>query len=207
MPSEKAIMRRFVKMHEDDFSNPEKMARQMVKNLNEIESKVDDEILEKLELNLPVFKEGVDSKKLLMNEIKKGLEKKGKLKKEYLERCKEEYKVICHHGFEDYFLIVQDYVRWAKKKDIEVGPGRGSVCNCLIAYALDITDVDSLLFGLDFRRFLRMDKKKLPDIDLDFETERRPFIIEARSVCQFLSSFNILIVLRPSISNLPRNWI
>src|SRR5699024_8675295 len=77
-----------------------------------------------------------------------------------------------------YFLIVADYVNWAKEQGIAVGPGRGSVCNCLVAYALGITEVDSLLFGLDFRRFLRKDKKKFPDIDLDFQTSRRHEVIE-----------------------------
>ena len=86
--------------------------------------------------------------------------------------------VIKYHGFEDYFLIVADYVNWAKDNGIVVGPGRGSVCNCLVAYALNITEVDSLHFGLDFRRFLRKDKKKFPDIDLDFETSRRHEVIE-----------------------------
>ena len=75
-------------------------------------------------------------------------------------------------------MIVQDYVNWAKKNGINVGPGRGSACNCLIAYALGITEVDSLLFGLDFRRFLREDKKKMPDIDLDFENGRQQEVIE-----------------------------
>ena len=86
--------------------------------------------------------------------------------------------VIFYHGFEDYFLIVADYVNWAKNKGIAVGPGRGSVCNSLVAYALKITEVDSLFFDLDFRRFLRKDKSKFPDIDLDFETSRRHEVIE-----------------------------
>jgi DNA polymerase-3 subunit alpha len=82
------------------------------------------------------------------------------------------------HGFADYFLIVADYVQWAKDHKIYIGPGRGSVCNCQVAWALGITDVDSLRFDLDFRRFLREDKKKLPDIDLDFETSRRQEVID-----------------------------
>ena len=90
----------------------------------------------------------------------------------------EEFEVIKENGFHDYFLIVQDYVMWAKNNGIAVGPGRGSVCNCEVAYALGITDVDSLYFGLDFRRFLRKDKKKLPDIDIDFETSRRGEVIQ-----------------------------
>ena len=99
------------------------------------------------------------------------------LKKEYINRIKEELKVIKYHHFEDYFLIVADYTNWAKENGIAVGPGRGSGCNCLVNYALFITDVDPILFDLDFSRFLRIDKKKMPDIDLDFETSRRPEVI------------------------------
>ena len=98
----------------------------------------------------------------LISKVKEGLKKRGKYKPEYIARCKEELDVIVYHGFEDYFLIVADYVNWAKSQGIVVGPGRGSVCNCLVAYALSITEVDSLLFNLDFRRFLRKDKKKFP---------------------------------------------
>ena len=58
--------------------------------------------------------------------------------------------------------MVQDYVNWARANGIEVGPGRGSACNCLVAYALNITDVDSIKYNLDFSRFMRKDKKKLP---------------------------------------------
>ena len=116
---------------------------------------------------------------------KEGLKKKGKWTHkhpennlDYISRAMDEYKVIKSLGFQDYFLIVADYVNWAKKNGINVGPGRGSACNCLIAYSLGITEVDSLLFGLDFRRFLREDKKKMPDIDMDFETSRRHEVIQ-----------------------------
>ena len=71
-----------------------------------------------------------------------------------------------------------DYTNWAKTHGIRVGPGRGSGCNCLVNYALNITETDPILFDLDFSRFLRIDKKKMPDIDLDFETARRPEVIE-----------------------------
>lgn len=178
MPTEEEIKKRFIRMHKTDLEEVGRHARRMIKNLEEIDEKVDEEILELLELKLPVFEEGIDSKKLLHKNIKEGLKKKGRYTKEHLKRCKEEYDVICYHGFEDYFLIVQDYVKWAKEQGIGVGPGRGSVCNSQVAYALDITTVDSLFFGLDFRRFLRKDKKKFPDIDLDFETDRRSEVID-----------------------------
>lgn len=183
MPTEEEIYKRFVRMHKDDFDSLaecKKFGIQMIRNLEEIEEKCENNYLDKLELKLPKVEgnENESSYKVLLNKVRKGLKERGKNKKEYIERCKEELEVIKFHGFEDYFLIVADYVNWAKGRGIAVGPGRGSVCNSLVAYALKITEVDSLRFGLDFRRFLRKDKKKFPDIDLDFQTSRRHEVIE-----------------------------
>lgn len=180
MPTEKEIMQRFYKMHRKDFGDEQtkKLAREMVRNLQEIEDKVDGNVLDELELKLPQFDETRDSFDLLKEKIKAGLKKRGKWNKEYAARIKEELEVIQYHGFEDYFLMVADYTNWAKDQGIYVGPGRGSGCNCLVNYALRITDVDPILFNLDFSRFLRIDKKKMPDIDLDFETSRRAEVIE-----------------------------
>jgi len=183
MPEVTEFTKRFFKLHSNGnycVKNIKSVAKEIVANINELEDKVEDGILDSLKLNLPKFdnSNGEDSFALLLGEVKKGLIKKGKSKKKYIKRCKEELKIIKHHGFSDYFLIVSDYVNWTKSQGIAVGPGRGSVCNCEVAYALGITDVDSLKFGLDFRRFLRLDKKKLPDIDLDFETSRRGEVIE-----------------------------
>ena len=179
MPAPGELEARFIKMHEKDFGKTkcEKLAREMMANLDKIESQVEADYLSQLELKLPKLHEGEESKAILISKVKEGLRKRGKYKREYIDRCKEELEVIIYHGFEDYFLIVADYVNWAKSQGIVVGPGRGSVCNCLVAYALAITEVDSLLFKLDFRRFLRKDKKKFPDIDLDFETSRRGEVI------------------------------
>lgn len=178
MPKPFEMQKRFYKMHKDDFGDElaKKLANKMAKNLDEIEDKCEENYLEQLPLKLP--KLGNDSTKVLKNKIIEGLKRRGKYKKEYIKRAKEEFEIIHYHGFEDYFLIVADYVNWAKERGIIVGPGRGSVCNCLVAYAIGITEVDSLLFNLDFRRFLRKDKKKFPDIDLDFETSRRHEVIE-----------------------------
>lgn len=179
MPLPDEMQKRFYKMHKDDFKSKEEcksFIKSMVNALDEIENKCERDYLDDLELKLP--KLGNNSYKELVNNVKRGLDERGKYKKEYIERCKKELEVIKYHGFEDYFLIVADYVNWAKTNGIVVGPGRGSVCNSLVAYALKITDVDSLLFDLDFRRFLRKDKKKFPDIDLDFETSRRHEVIE-----------------------------
>lgn len=181
MPTEKELIDRFLNMHslnEYHIFEPDKFVKQCIKNLQEIEDKIDGEVLDKLELKLPEFVEGKSSFDLLLKNVKQGLKRRGKNTKKYIQRCKQELEVIKGHGFSDYFLIVADYVNWAKEQGIAVGPGRGSVCNSQVAWALGITDVDSLYFGLDFRRFLRHDKKGLPDIDLDFETSRRYEVID-----------------------------
>lgn len=180
MPTEEDIQSRFLSMHlrgKYRIKDVERKSIRMLDNLQEINDKCEEDILGQLPLELPSL-HGEESKQAFIREIKEGLKAKGKYNKKYLKRCKREAKVIEHLGFIDYFLIVQDYVRWAKNHGIKVGPGRGSVCNCLVAYALDITDVDSIYFDLDFDRFMRMDKKKVPDIDLDFETERRQEVID-----------------------------
>lgn len=182
MPKPGELEKRFYKMHKKDFgeAKTKKLAKEMIMNLEEIESKCEDDYLSKLDLKLPKVDvaKGQDSYKILVKKVKEGLKDRGKLNDKYIQRCKKELEVIKYHGFEDYFLIVADYVNWAKDRGIAVGPGRGSVCNSLVAYALKISDVDSLMFDLDFRRFLRKDKKSFPDIDLDFQTSRRHEVIE-----------------------------
>lgn len=182
MPSEDEIVDRMFKMHSSGKYNIGVTIDSFTQNclfaLDDIYEKCEDDILEQLELKLPEFIEGEDSYKLLEEWVKRGLRKRGKFKKEYIARCKTELGIIKGHGFSDYFLIVADYTNWAKSNGIAVGPGRGSVCNCQVAWALGITEVDSLKFNLEFRRFLREDKKKLPDIDLDFETCRRQEVID-----------------------------
>ncbi len=95
-----------------------------------------------------------------------------------LERFEYEYDVICAKGFADYFLIVQEYVRWAKENGIGVGPGRGSAAGAIVAYAMDITTFDPLENGLMFERFLSVERSEMPDIDMDFDDERRLEVIQ-----------------------------
>ena len=173
MPSPKELYQRFLGMHPEQ----KHLLRTIINNMNDLYNKVEDKILSNLKLEIPKFDPNIDSKVLLHDNIIAGLKQLNKYNREYVLRAKEEYEVITKHGFEDYFLIVEDYVKYAKNNEIKVGTGRGSVCNSLIAYALGITEVDSIFFKLDFNRFLRMDKKKLPDIDLDFEKERRDEVI------------------------------
>lgn len=180
MPAMWEMEKRFVKMHGKDFGvqAAKRMAKLFHDNLEQLEASVEDDILGQLPLQLPKVDSDKDSWTEIVRQVKQGLKKRGQYTKEYIERCKQELDVIKANGFVDYFLIVSDYVNWAKDRGIAVGPGRGSVCNCLVAYAMHITDVDSIRFNLDFRRFMRYDKKAFPDIDLDFEMDRRGEVIE-----------------------------
>ncbi len=94
------------------------------------------------------------------------------------ERLDYELQVIGKMGYEDYFLIVWDFIRYAKEKRIAVGPGRGSSAGSLVAYTLAITDVDPLKYGLLFERFLNPERVTMPDIDIDFSDERRDEVID-----------------------------
>lgn len=92
-------------------------------------------------------------------------------------RIKKELSVIKKMGFAEYFLIVWDFVRFAKRNNIRVGPGRGSAAGSIVSYVLDITDIEPLKYGLLFERFLNEERKSLPDIDIDFCFEKRDKVI------------------------------
>ncbi|MFX4303425.1 DNA polymerase III subunit alpha [Alicyclobacillus tolerans] len=94
------------------------------------------------------------------------------------ERLRYELDVIDRLGFADYFLVVADFIRYAHRQGISTGPGRGSAAGSLVAYALSITDVDPLQYGLLFERFLNPERVSWPDIDIDFEFERRGEVIQ-----------------------------
>ena len=97
---------------------------------------------------------------------------------QYLERLEYELKVIKEMGFNSYFLIVSDYVRWAKENGIIVGPGRGSGAGSLLAWCVEITDINPLPFGLLFERFLNPARISMPDFDIDFEDIQRQRVID-----------------------------
>jgi len=99
-------------------------------------------------------------------------------RKEVIERMEYELSVIEQTGFASYFLIVQDFVNWAKQRRIVVGPGRGSAAGSLVAYLLGITNVDPLKYNLLFERFLNKERVSMPDIDIDFTDRRRDEVIE-----------------------------
>ncbi len=99
-------------------------------------------------------------------------------KPEYLERLNFELNIINQMGFPGYFLIVMEFIQWAKENDIPVGPGRGSGAGSLVAYALKITDLDPLEYDLLFERFLNPERVSMPDFDVDFCMEGRDRVIE-----------------------------
>ncbi len=105
-------------------------------------------------------------------------EKKRELAQTLLERLDYELGVIQKTGFLDYFLIVWDFIKWARDEGIPVGPGRGSGAGCLVAYALRITDINPLRFGLLFERFLNPERVSPPDFDIDFCMRRREDVIQ-----------------------------
>ncbi len=98
--------------------------------------------------------------------------------KEYEERLEFELNIIEGMGFPGYFLIVADFIKWAKDNDIPVGPGRGSGAGSLVAYALTITDLDPLRYSLLFERFLNPERVSMPDFDIDFCMDRREEVIQ-----------------------------
>ncbi|HSB12910.1 MAG TPA: DNA polymerase III subunit alpha, partial [Bryobacteraceae bacterium] len=97
---------------------------------------------------------------------------------EYLERLDREIRMIQQMKFSGYFLIVWDFIRFAKSQGIPVGPGRGSAADSLVSYAMEITDIDPLQYGLLFERFLNPERISLPDIDIDFCMNRRGEVIQ-----------------------------
>ena len=96
----------------------------------------------------------------------------------HAERLEYELRVIAEMGFSGYFLIVADFIQWAKEHDIPVGPGRGSGAGSVAAWALSITDLDPLRFGLLFERFLNPERVSMPDFDIDFCQDRRDEVID-----------------------------
>jgi DNA polymerase-3 subunit alpha len=99
-------------------------------------------------------------------------------REDYESRLGHELEVICQMGFEGYFLIVADFIRWARRNDVPVGPGRGSGAGSLVAYALGITDLDPLQHDLLFERFLNPERVSMPDFDIDFCMEKRDRVID-----------------------------
>lgn len=130
---------------------------------------------------LPVYDcpKNMDSYQYLKDLCQSGLRKifGSTVNKVYVERLKYELDVINKMGFCNYFLVVWDYVKYAKDSNILVGPGRGSAAGSLVSYCLNITDVDPIKYNLLFERFLNPERISMPDIDIDFEDKRREEVI------------------------------
>ena len=109
---------------------------------------------------------------------KNKIESKEKIREIYERRLSHEINIINSMDYASYFLIVSDYIKWAKKNSIPVGPGRGSGAGSLVAYCLDITDLDPIEFDLIFERFLNPDRISMPDFDIDFCEEKRDQVFE-----------------------------
>ena len=109
---------------------------------------------------------------------KKNFEKRKSLQNKYEKRLNHELDIIIKMKYSSYFLIVADYIKWAKNNDIPVGPGRGSGAGSLVAWCLSITDVDPIKFNLIFERFLNPDRISMPDFDIDFCEEKRDKVFE-----------------------------
>lgn len=169
------------------IKSPEEMARifkerpDAIANTLAVAEKIDLEIPLGLNL-LPRFPtpDGKASEDYLRELCLEGLHRRytGENKEEALKRLDYELSVITEMGFSDYFLIVWDFINFAKSQDIVVGPGRGSAAGALIAYVLGITAIDPLKYGLIFERFLNPARVSMPDIDIDFADLRRQEIID-----------------------------
>ena len=160
---------------------------------NPKESRTLDEIINNINLNiyedtinLPHFPndKGLSSHEYLNNLCNKGLSRRLILNKvdkneykKYYDRLEYELGIISRMGYEDYFLIVWDFIRYSKQNGILIGPGRGSSAGSLVAYSLGITEADPLKYGLYFERFLNPERISMPDIDTDFPDNRRDEVI------------------------------
>jgi DNA polymerase-3 subunit alpha len=138
--------------------------------------------LKLFEVHLPYFPvpNQMTVESYLQQQAMQGLEKRfgTQIETLYFERLDTELKVINNMGFASYFLIVADFIQWAKEQGIPVGPGRGSGAGSLVAYVLGITDLDPLQYDLLFERFLNPERVSMPDFDIDFCMDRRDEVIE-----------------------------
>jgi len=178
-------------MKGEDFSmrSPEQMIKdfadfpEAIENTQKIANMCDFEF-ELKKTKLPRFTppDGLTNEQHLRELCVAGLEKRygQNQTQEVLDRFEYEFSSIKQLGFVEYFLIVQDFVNWAKNNRIVVGPGRGSAAGSLVSYLLNITELDPLKYGLIFERFLNPGRMQvsLPDIDMDFADRRRPEVIE-----------------------------
>ena len=179
-----------LKMSTDEFyvkSEEEMLAAfdfcpEAVTNTQLVADRVEDDIIDFKSVYLPKFQtaDGTSAEAFLRELCRKGIEERfgERWNDTYQKRLEAELEVIIGKGFPDYFLLVWDFINWAREQGIPVGPGRGSAAGSLVAYLIGITQLDPLPYDLLFERFLNPERTELPDIDTDFCTEGRPAVIE-----------------------------
>ncbi|MGD9015584.1 MAG: DNA polymerase III subunit alpha, partial [Candidatus Omnitrophota bacterium] len=168
------------------FKSPQQMQQlfrelpEVLKNTLEISWRCNLE-LDFSKIHLPRYQppEGKNQGEFLRQLCQAGITKRfnQRLSSVYKERLEYELKIIKEMAFTSYFLIVWDFIHYAKQNNIPTGPGRGSAAGSLVSYLLEITDIDPIKYGLLFERFLNPERKELPDIDIDFCFVRRPEVI------------------------------
>lgn len=171
----------FQKYHPD---LPENVIDESINNTGLFVQRTTPFMLDRTEKLPKVTNDPNESEKLLRSWIEEGLEKifeeypeshwERWSKQVYRDRVESEWTILKKKGVIDYFVLVGDIVRWAKENGIRVGLGRGSAAGCLISYLVGIVAIDPISWGLLFERFLNPERKGLPDIDLDFQSDRRP---------------------------------
>ncbi len=177
-----------MKLGSDHFylKSPEEMAEafsyipEAVSMTSEVASRCSVEIPKDV-YYFPVYpaEPGKSLEDMVTQQAREGLKKRmGEIPENYSSRLEMELGVIRDMGFSGYFLIVADYINYAKSKGIPVGPGRGSAAGSIAAYGLGITDIDPIRWNLLFERFLNPERKSMPDIDVDFCQDRRDEVIE-----------------------------
>ncbi len=168
------------------MKSPEEMTGLFIQTPEAIENSIKIADMCDLEISLgkwimPVFDvpDKTSSGDYLKKLVHQGLKKRyGTVTEEISKRADYELSIIIGKKYETYFLIVADFVNWAKSQGISVGPGRGSAAGSVVSFALGITDIDPFFFNLPFERFLNPDRPSAPDIDLDFADTRRDEVIE-----------------------------
>ncbi|MDA0773033.1 MAG: DNA polymerase III subunit alpha [Cyanobacteria bacterium] len=186
-----------------DHLDPDLVRKAVYDVPTEIFNKIEDyELLREPKVHMPDPKvpEGHSFETYLREISYKGAKMRfgGELNQLQIDRLDFELEIMNNSGFASYFIVVWDFIKWARENDIPVGPGRGSAAGSLVAYALEITNIDPLKYDLLFERFLNPERKSMPDIDTDFCIEGRADVIEyvrqkygEECVCQIIT-FNRL---------------
>ncbi|MEM6519452.1 MAG: DNA polymerase III subunit alpha [Cyanobacteria bacterium P01_C01_bin.70] len=166
---------------------PDEMIEEAIQNTLEVAEKVEEyaDILGQPRIpDFPIPEEFDGAEDYMAHVARQGLVKRMKaasyetISQEYRDRLEYEIEMMIQMGFPTYFLVVWDYIRFARENNIPVGPGRGSAAGSLVAYAMGITNIDPVHHGLLFERFLNPERKSMPDIDTDFCIERRDEVID-----------------------------